>query len=32
MAALVLKESVSILQWIGIAMITGGVAALAWPQ
>jgi drug/metabolite transporter (DMT)-like permease len=32
MAAIILKESVSIPQWIGIAMITAGVAALAWPQ
>lgn len=32
MAAIVLKEKVSAMQWLGIAMITGGVAALAIPQ
>jgi drug/metabolite transporter (DMT)-like permease len=32
LAALVLKESVSIPQWVGIAMITGGVAVLSMPQ
>ncbi len=32
MAAIVLKEKVAPLQWFGIALITGGVAALALPQ
>ena len=32
MAAIVLKEKVSLPQWCGIGLITGGVAALAMPQ
>jgi drug/metabolite transporter (DMT)-like permease len=32
LAALLLKESVSMAQWAGIAMISIGIAMLAWPQ
>ena len=31
-AAIILKERVAVGQWIGILMITAGVAVLAWPR